>query len=340
MSAERSGAVRASVVGAGIAGIAAARALRSRGHEVHLFEKSRGLGGRCSTRRTGGLSFDLGAQYFTAHERPFAEAVEPLVREGTVRRWDPSIVRIGEDGSRGPARDSVRYVGIPGMSSLARGLGRGLEVALRARIVRLARDRSDLWSLIAEDGRVHGPYGAVLLTCPAPQAADLLEEEAPDLAEVCRSAELLPCWAVMAAFEDPLDAGFDAAFADDDAIAWVARESSKPGRPTRPECWTLHAGPGWSAAHLEDEPHDVARRVLDRFFRMSGISERSAAHVAAHRWRFARPSTPRPLEPVVDGPARLGVAGDWTRGDRLEDAYLSGLEVGRRIADLPGEAGP
>lgn len=39
------------IIGAGIAGITAARTLAKAGHHVHVFEKSRGAGGRMSTPR-------------------------------------------------------------------------------------------------------------------------------------------------------------------------------------------------------------------------------------------------------------------------------------------------
>ena len=54
------------IVGAGIAGLAAARRLRAAGLTCTLFDKSPGLGGRMATRREGYLRFDHGAQYFTA----------------------------------------------------------------------------------------------------------------------------------------------------------------------------------------------------------------------------------------------------------------------------------
>jgi predicted NAD/FAD-dependent oxidoreductase len=38
------------IIGAGIAGITAARTLANAGHKVQVFEKSRGAGGRMSTR--------------------------------------------------------------------------------------------------------------------------------------------------------------------------------------------------------------------------------------------------------------------------------------------------
>ena len=40
------------IIGAGIAGITCARTLVQAGHQVTVFEKSRGVGGRMSTRST------------------------------------------------------------------------------------------------------------------------------------------------------------------------------------------------------------------------------------------------------------------------------------------------
>ena len=52
------------VVGAGMAGLSAARALVDAGRSVVVFDKGRGIGGRMATRRLGAAVFDHGAQYF------------------------------------------------------------------------------------------------------------------------------------------------------------------------------------------------------------------------------------------------------------------------------------
>ena len=49
------------IIGVGMAGVVCARTLRQAGHNVTLFEKSRGLGGRMSTRASAFGSFDHGA---------------------------------------------------------------------------------------------------------------------------------------------------------------------------------------------------------------------------------------------------------------------------------------
>ncbi|MGB0731164.1 MAG: FAD-dependent oxidoreductase, partial [Miltoncostaeaceae bacterium] len=52
--------MRVAVIGAGIAGLVAARDVRGAGHEVVVLEKSRGVGGRMAARRVEGTVVDHG----------------------------------------------------------------------------------------------------------------------------------------------------------------------------------------------------------------------------------------------------------------------------------------
>ena len=324
------------VIGAGVAGLAAARAVAERGLGVHVFEKSRGLGGRAATRRRDGMGFDHGAQYFTARSPRFRRAVDSFVEAGLVAVWTPRIVRLGSDGSREPAPEGNRFVGVPGMSSLGRALAGDLPVSRGTRIAALHRSDDGHWVPVSDSGEPHETFDAVIVTCPAPQAELLFRSVSVALAAVCRSASMLPCWAAMVAFESALDVDFDAAFVTDEVLAWVSRESSKPGRGSRPECWTLHGAPEWSASRLEEEPGRVARELFDRFTDLAGVAPRNLAHLDAHRWRFARSAEPLSVATTVDAEARLSIAGDWTNGDRVEGAWLSGIQAAESISELLG----
>ena len=70
------------IIGTGIAGLSAAQALQAAGHSIHLFDKSRGSGGRMSSKRSDAGALDMGAQYFTARDRRFATAVQQWQAEG------------------------------------------------------------------------------------------------------------------------------------------------------------------------------------------------------------------------------------------------------------------
>ena len=56
------------IIGAGMAGITAARTLLQAGLRVSVFEKSQGAGGRMATRETAYGGFDHGVQYFTVRD--------------------------------------------------------------------------------------------------------------------------------------------------------------------------------------------------------------------------------------------------------------------------------
>ena len=64
------------MIGAGLAGLAAARSLADAGVTVTVFEKSRGVGGRTATRREGLWAFDHGAQYATFRDARLAPWVQ------------------------------------------------------------------------------------------------------------------------------------------------------------------------------------------------------------------------------------------------------------------------
>jgi phytoene desaturase len=59
---------RAAVIGAGLGGLAAAVELRSRGWDVHVFEKQSGPGGKAFTNRLDGFRFDTGPSLLTLPE--------------------------------------------------------------------------------------------------------------------------------------------------------------------------------------------------------------------------------------------------------------------------------
>ena len=64
------------IIGAGMAGVSAANVLTTHGCAATLFEKSRGYGGRCATKRWEVSTVDHGAQYFTIRDERFGTAVQ------------------------------------------------------------------------------------------------------------------------------------------------------------------------------------------------------------------------------------------------------------------------
>jgi predicted NAD/FAD-dependent oxidoreductase len=319
---------RVGVIGAGVAGLTAARSLARAGCDVRVFEKARGVGGRTSTRRSQTTAFDHGAQYFTCRTQAFTEQVEDWCRRGVAAAWGAPIKAIGGGSTTATREESRRYVGVPGMSALARDLAKGLDVECGRRIARI-EGSAEHWMLIAEDGAKFPGFDAVVVATPAPQAVPLLAP-APRLAELVSGVEMQPCHAVLATLPHRLDIDFGGAFVSESALAWVARTASKPGRPGA-ESWVLHAGPEWSARHLEEPAEDVAQSLLGAFGDAMGRELPTPNSCSTHLWRFARTTQALGKSFLWDADQRLAVCGDWTHGARVEDAFTSGKLLSRAM---------
>ena len=219
------------VIGAGIAGLAAARRLHAAGIHVVLFEKSRGVGGRMATRRIDAMAFDHGAQFFTARGEIFSAYAAKWLEAGVIAQWSHAM----PDG-----RTGTRYVGTPGMTAPARALAAGLIIVTGTTVSRIARSSVDgRWRIHDGNGvlgaaAIHA-FDMVVLAVPAPQARPLISSSGVDLAGTAK-AIYAPCWALMVAAGGPVAGLADIVVPPGmGLLGWIARNGSKPGRAALPE---------------------------------------------------------------------------------------------------------
>lgn len=322
-------ALRYAVVGAGIAGLSAAAELRRRGHDVVVFERARGAGGRAATRRVEGiempksargaaLAFDHGAQYFTVRDPRFQAVVDGWLRDRIAAKWDGRMVSFDSEGWEDVPATTDRYVGIPGMSALTASLATGLDVRYGQRVAQV-RLKPDTTVCLDPD---LGEFDRVILAVAAEQAKPLVAH-IPELAAALAPVSMRPCWAVLAAFEERVPARFDGAFVHGSPIGWVARNQSKPKRAWQVDAWVLHATASWSAAHLDDDPEVVGSFLMEAFHDLIPPGLPRAFYAAAHRWRYAAADPPLAVGAIHH--AGVTLCGDWCLGTRIEDAFLSGL---------------
>ena len=309
------------VIGAGIAGLVAARSLQDQGHCVTVFEKSRGVGGRAATRRIGDIGFDHGAQYFTARDNRFRRAVEAWREQGLVALWEGRIGRVTEAGIEPASDRHARFVGVPGMSEIGRHLGADLDVRKQTRVT-APHLHQGLWRLQSAGGDALGDFDALVVALPAPQTQVLLAAAVPHLARQAATVSYSPAWAVMLGLPAEPTLPYDGLFFADGEIAWAARNSAKPGR--RGHTWVVHAAADWTRSHLDTPADQVAKALTASLAARTGMNLAAAEVLAAHRWLYSLVDNPLEAEALWDPDLQLAVCGDWCHGARIEGAYLSG----------------
>lgn len=308
--------LRIAIIGAGMAGLSCADALVGHGHDVRLFDKARGPGGRMSTRRIatpfGEASFDHGAQYFTARDPGFRQLVADWSLSGLACRWPPG----GPDA----------WIGVPGMNAVIREMARSHDTHYRRTVQGIAHvDRN--WRLIGERLDTER-FDAVILALPAEQTATLLGPIDLAMARHAVMARSQPCWTGMFAFRDRLPTDC-LVLRNQGLIGWAARNSAKPGRDG-PEAWVVQATGAWSADHLETPAAQIEEHLLRALGEALTLAIAPPIASAAHRWRYAMSGGSG--EGALWNPAiGVGVCGDWLLGPRVESAWLSGKLLAERL---------
>ncbi|MEM7702979.1 MAG: FAD-dependent oxidoreductase [Pseudomonadota bacterium] len=316
------------IIGAGMAGLACATKLKAAGREVRVFDKGRGPGGRMAARRTEiageTVRFDHGAQYFTARDPGFVEAVKGWEGQGAVARWEAASKR----------EDDPAYVGAPGMNGPIKAMADHIGGVLWSRRVERLFHDEDQWRLTTTEGDVY-TANTVLVAIPAEQASDLLQDASPAFAEIAASVTSAPCWAVMAGFEERLPIVCDTLRDSTKRISWAARNSAKPGR-TGAENWVLHASSSSSRRIIDRPKEEAAQILLAEFFTQTGTQPVEPIHLVAHRWLYAQPESLKGDPARFDVEARIGLAGDYLHSPRVEGAWVSGAALaGLVLGDRP-----
>ena len=314
------------VVGAGLAGLAAARDLTNAGYRVLVLEKSRGVGGRAATKRLelsridAGTTHlenivraDHGAQFFTARGARFQDMIAKWSELGIVREWARGFPRLSASGLEQRTSLNPRFVCPQGMSALGKTIRAGLgeeaplEIELGA-LVSAVWPSGHGWSAVLENGDMRHAK-ALLINMPAPQALNLLHQNLdPEGVAALTAVRFEPCWAVIAALEAHPEPGWLGVEIDHPMLSWAALDHSKRGADA-PPVLVLHATPTWSLEHLEQRPEAVLNPLLNAAQALLGDWVQNRLAAVAHRWRYALPSVTLPGSFLAQD--NLVVCGDW-----------------------------
>ncbi|WP_316415865.1 NAD(P)/FAD-dependent oxidoreductase [Mesoterricola silvestris] len=332
------------VVGAGVAGLTCAGALRSAGRQVVVLERAHGIGGRCATRRFDGQGVDFGPLFAHGHHPAFLKALREVEAE-PLRDWPRRVEGGGPPCQPGALEPTVRRVAFAeGMKAFPRHLARGLEIRLETRVTGI-RAVPGGFEVVAGDGPPLRCRDLVLALAleQTRRLLDTLEPfpQAAGLRALLGLFGSVPCLTVMAgyALDAPVPA-WDVLYPEaSDALQLVAQDSTKRAAP-RFRTFVAQARPKWSRQHLDAPTEQWGRELLDEAAGHLGPWAATPLWTYPHRWRYARlgPTSElaEPLRIEFPGGARLGLAGDvFSPGGGLQAAWLSGIRLADRFLQEP-----
>lgn len=332
------------IIGAGMAGMACARALSSK-QQIHnkllVLEKSRGVGGRAATRylknAVGEICsrIDHGAQYFTVRNKIFGQQAQAWLEQGIITQWTNGFHHWQEGVMQPPdIMGHPRFVAPLGMNQLVKHLAKGINVQLEQKVSTLHRTEDARWWLETESGARYQANN-IILSMPAPQVLQLLQhsELMPEYYEALEHVHMQPCFALMLEVAQPPT--WQGITCQHPVLSWLAHDSSKrvasdtTSAPTIPNIIVAHACRAYSQANVAKDKEAVAQEMLAAV-QMIDSSLHIRQQQPIHRWLYAQASQSYG-EPFINFGQGLFACGDWCAGNKLEDAYLSGTALAHHL---------
>jgi renalase len=305
------------IIGAGLSGLSCAQALHAAGVNVHIFERSSSIGGRCATQLWQGHLVDLGVQFFTAQSAEFKK--ELLTR---LRQFRPIVSPILDHTNQIVADPAgPRFYVLQGNNYFAHVLSHGLDVRLNTQVESL-KFRSGGVECLGET------YQAVVSSVPGPHTQHLFNLSLPQ-------AEFEPCLVALLEY-----AGGDLGRAREcygriipggkEIIRASYCENNKVGRIVgNKTVFVVEAGAHFSREFI-DAPSDAYLPELARKHEeLWGIS---AGHLTAsfgHAWPYARSvhSVPNQLRL----PAGAFICGDSRTESTVEKVWINGNKAAKEV---------
>jgi len=309
------------IVGAGLAGSLSAHLLSKSGYKVCVIEKSRGSGGRASSKKiTEEIHCDLGTPFIYAHHPESREILDQLVKENIAAPWKQLN-----------KTDAQAFVGIPKMSSITRHWLTKATLMTETRIhhIEQVNDQSNQPIWLLRDNKYQAIVRAkkVIITAPAPQTAMILATQADLAVLLLRASKASKSyrsqWAMwLETKSSDLNALIDL---DDSPIARMIKDNYKPMRSGGDvDRWVIQADAEWTNKHLDVDKNQVAQKLLQAF--SEHTEQRVLQHGEPHRWLLSRFEENRGNKPYAwSAEHNIGLAGDWLFQGDAEGALLSAL---------------
>ena len=318
------------VIGAGLAGTTFASKMK-RKFDVKVFEKSRGVGGRMSTRKEIPFIFDHGAQFFKIKTTHFKNFLSELFSQQIIKPWSFRLAYFnGQDLKKIKLiKDADKFfVGVPNMDSIIKYLSKNCNVILNTKIERIIKE-NDKWNLYDQDRKSYGLYDWVVLSLPAQQSLELISEKV-SFYPLVKKIKMKGCFSLMIGMNKSLSLNYDAALIANEDIAWLAINNSKPCRMNN-YCLLINSSYEYADRNMNTSKNKVLKHMLNISSKLINYDLFESTMIKIHQWRYVEAKC-SPIENFfVDHKEKVAVCGDWFVNSRVEGAFISANELSKEI---------
>lgn len=291
--------------------------------EVDFYEKSRGVGGRCSTRKVDDVGlFDHGLQYIQNPDHEFKN----MLHDYSIWQGDFKIFQNNKIQNDENKKERIIHLG--GNNLLVKNLFKNKNIFLNKELKSIEK-KSDYLHLTFNDG-TEEDYKTVIITAPFQQAYNLTKEYTEHYFSKFNYS-MQPNLTLMVAFNKSLNLNLSAiSFEDDDVLGFAANENTKKIDLINKnlELWTIQSSLKYALKNIQEyriNKKNLIDEMLKNFLTKLKleIKKDNIYYTDIHGWLYAYNLNSDVPNCYWDNDLRLGICGDWFSGSKAQNAFLN-----------------
>ena len=314
-----------SIIGSGFSSAVLSKNLKEK--NVLIFDKSRGPGGRSSTRRVEHVGvFDHGLQFICPKKKEFKLFLKQHLTS-FVKEWDGEFILFEENKKI----EKKKYIGKSGNNDFVKKL---ISSNVHYQKELLSIEKKDKKWLLEFKDNSKQECEKLILTIPLEQCKKIILPLNLDL-EVIGSME--PNLTAMIAFDKSLGISANGyRFEKNFILGWAANESSKirSENNSNLELWTLQSSLFFAQKKFQDyrsNKEEVINLMVGEFLNLFNIKNTKIVHKDIHGWLYAFKKENFSQKFYWNEEINLGICGDWMCGSKAEDSWSSASALADQI---------
>ncbi len=298
--------------------------------DLNFYEKSRGVGGRCSTRRVDNIGlFDHGLQYIKSQDKEFKKFLKDY------SFWKGNF-KIFENNQLIDDLDKERIIHENGNNLLVKNLFKDKRVILNKELKNLEK-KNDYFQLTFKDDTQEN-YKTVIITAPFQQAYNLTKQFTENYFSKFNFL-MQPNLTLMVAVNKSLNLNLSAiSFVDDDVLGFAANENTKKKDLINKdlELWTIQSSLKYAIKNIYEYRNNKQNLIDEMLKNFSiklkvDIKKDNIQYSDIHGWLYAFNQKTTAPNCYWDKDLRLGICGDWFSGGNAENAFSNAKQLAELI---------
>lgn len=297
------------IIGAGFSGCYLYNRFKKENHDIKIFEKSRGCGGRLSTKYIDDKFVDHGTPYFETNEPDFIYFANRLERKGILRK------------------EKNKYFPTNGINKFCSSLINKQDLIKQTKITKCVKKES-LWYLYDEKSKCYEGFDLLILTIPAPQVLEMdiqIDDKiAGDLSKVKYNsiATLI--------LHDDKEFKINEDLYSSQFFKKVVNNSEKYNYKEF-SSYVFHANESFSTNNNDKNKEDLGVQIYNYIDYFQKVKLPKSIYHISHLWKYATVKEGLKSKYYLNDEKDLAFCGDYFEKAKLEGSFLSAKALGDEL---------